>query len=88
MIVALSTVIVADREDVEVFSDTYTVTVASFEPDDELNVHQVLSLVIDQLVLELMVNVFSPFEDSNAILLLFNCSVGLAPACVTVMDCD
>ena len=72
MIVALSTVIVADREDVEVFSDTYTVTVASFEPDDELNVHQVWSLVIVQLTLEVIVKLSLPPVAVNDRLFLFS----------------
>ena len=68
------------REDVEVFSETLRVTVAFFEPEEELNVHQILSLVIDQLVLELMVKVPDPLTDSKDMLLLFNCNVALASA--------
>jgi len=82
------TVIVALREDVEVFSVTLTVTVASFEPDDVLTLHQVWLLVTDQEVLEVMVKESFPLEASNVKLLLFNCSVTLAPDCVTVMFCD
>ena len=82
------TVIVVERGDVDVFSDTYTVIVALFEPEDELNVHHVLSLLIVHEVFEVMVNESEPFEDSNAMLVLFNCTVGLAPACVTAMVCD
>ena len=50
-------VIVADRDDVEVFSDTLTVNIASPDPEDELTVHQSWSLLIDQEVLEVIVNV-------------------------------
>jgi hypothetical protein len=49
-------VMVAEREDVEVFSVTLTVKVALFEPEEELTIHQSLSLFIDQEVLEEMVN--------------------------------
>lgn len=53
-------VIVADREDVEVFSVTLTVIVASFEPEVELTVHHSWSLFIVQEVLDVTVNDILP----------------------------
>ena len=51
---------VADREDVVVFSVTVTVIAALFEPDVELTKHHSWSLFIDQEVLEVMVNDILP----------------------------
>ena len=82
------TVIVAERESMEVFSDTLTVIVPVFEPEEVLTVHQVWLLVTVHAVLEVMVKVFEPLADSNVKLVLFSCSVGLVPACVTAMVFD
>ena len=82
------TMMVAERDSMEMFSETLTVIVLLFEPEDELNIHQVWSLVIVHEVLEVIVKLPEPLADSNAMLVLFNCNVGLAPACVTAMVCD
>ena len=57
------TVIVALREDVDLFSETLTVTVALFEPDDVLTVHQSWLLVIIHDVLDVIVNESFPASD-------------------------
>ena len=73
------TVIVALREDVEVFSVTLTVTVALPEPDDVPNLHHVWSLTLAQEVLEVMVNESFPSAAVNDKSFLFNWRTGSAP---------
>ena len=66
------TVIVALREDVDLFSDTLTVIVPFFEPEEVLTVHQVWSLITDHDVLDVMVNESLPASAVNDRSFLFS----------------
>lgn len=56
----------------ELFSDTLTVIVPFFEPEEVLTVHQVWSLVIVQLTLEVIVKLSLPPVAVNDRLFLFS----------------
>ena len=75
---ALSTVIVAVRLEVEVFSSTLTVTLPSPLPDVGLTLHQFSSIDTAQAVLDLILNILLPLPAANSILSIVSVSVGLA----------
>jgi hypothetical protein len=79
LIVALSTVIVAVRLEVDVFSSTLTVTLPSPLPDVGLTLHQFLSLDTAQAVLDLILNILLPLPDVNSISLTLSETCSDAP---------
>ena len=85
MIFVDSTLIVAVRSEVDVFSSTVTVTLPSPLPDVGLTLHQFLSLDMAHIVLELILNILLPLPEVNSILLVSNEIIGFAADWETLM---
>ena len=81
----VSTVIIALRLCVDVFSVIKNETVLLLEPDVVATLHQDLSDEMFQLVLLLIVNSQCPFSEPKRKEFLETANVWLVPVCVTVI---